>query len=372
MKRGKWMHLSVTSLSIACMSFSALAAPKLTMHVFEEPSSADNETQLTEIKSTNTYQPSSVANNKAKEPERLKLHVYDRRPERKAPPLTYDYADIYIKTGYRSDDLQWSIAGLGGQPNILSELTWQDLEIATINLGGTLYLKNNWFVNGDLVWGEIFDGENQDSDYFGNNRTLEFSRSNNGADEGNILDISVAAGHRFEWPLNQADSSRFELRPKLGLAYHSQNLKIVDGYQTIPANGPFEGLDSSYDTTWFGPWAGLEAIFIKENKFSLGLNLEYHYFQYDAEAQWNLRSDFAQPVSFEHEAEGTGWVAGVNSKWYVSPALALTLDFEYRNWLADRDGVDTVYFSNGSVGSTELNEVDWESYGFSLGLNYDF
>lgn len=371
MKLGKWMRLSLTSLPVVCLSFSALAAPKLTMHVFEEPPSLDNEMSLADATSNNRSQDSAV-NIKAREPERLKLHVYDRRPEKTAPPISYEYADVYLKTGYRRDELQWSKAGIGGQPNILSELTWEDIEIATINLGATFYLKNNWFINGDVVWGEIFDGKNQDSDYLGNNRTLEFSRSNNGADEGNILDISLAAGHRFAWPLNQANTSSFELRPKLGLAYHSQNLKIVDGSQTIPANGPFEGLDSSYDTTWFGPWVGLETIFIKENRFSLGLNLEYHYIDYDAEAEWNLRSDLAQPVSFEHEAKGSGWVAEINSAWYFTQDLALTLELQYQEWLADREGKTNRYFANGDEISLKFNESDWKSYGFSLGLNYDF
>ncbi|WP_273150284.1 TonB-dependent receptor [Methylophaga thiooxydans] len=370
---GKWTYLSVCTALVFAMSGSIVAAPTLKMHVFDAQPSSGNENDVAEIKTvTNTYQLAESVNNKAKEPETLKLHVYDRTPEKRTPPLSYDYADVYLKTGYRRDELQWNKAGLGGQPNILSELTWDDIEIATINLGATFYLKNNWFLNGDIVWGEIFDGKNQDSDYLGNNRTMEFSRSNNGADEGNILDISVAFGHRFEWPLNQANTSRFELRPKLGLSYHSQNLKAVDGYQTIPANGAFAGLDSSYDTTWFGPWAGLETIFIKHNKFELGLNLEYHYIDYDAEAEWNLRSDFAQPVSFEHEADGSGWVAGINSKWYFSPDLAMTFDFEYQKWLADRNGVDKIYFSDGSEARLKFNEADWESYGFSLGLNYDF
>ncbi len=201
---------------------------------------------------------------------------------------------------------------------------------------------------------------------------MEFSRSNNGADEGNILDISMAVGYRYKWPLGETSSTQFELRPKIGLGYHSQNLKAVDGYQTIPASGAFAGLDSSYDTTWFGPWAGLESIFIQQGRFNLGLNLEYHYISYDAEARWNLRTDFAQPVSFEHEADGSGWVAGISSQWYFTPDLAITLDFEYQKWLADRNGIDKTYFSNGSEARIKLNEVDWESYGFSLGLNYDF
>jgi hypothetical protein len=146
----------------------------------------------------------------------------------------------------------------------------------------------------------------------------------------------------------------------------------VDGYQTIPAFGPFDGLDSSYDTTWFGPWVGLESVFYQDQRFSLGLNLEYHYISYDAEAQWNLRSDLAQPVSFEHEADGSGWVAEIKTEWYFTPDLALTLDLQYQKWLADRNGKDNMYFADGSEIQLKFNEAEWESYGVSVGLNYDF
>jgi Protochlamydia outer membrane protein len=40
----------------------------------------------------------------------------------------------------------------------------------------------------------IFDGENQDSGYAGGDRTLEFSRSNNNSDEGNMLDAFFGIG----------------------------------------------------------------------------------------------------------------------------------------------------------------------------------
>ncbi|AFJ01437.1 hypothetical protein Q7C_258 [Methylophaga frappieri] len=311
----------------------------------------------------------------AKQPETLKVHVYDRRPEKK-PIFAYDKADVYFKAGYRRDDLVWSIAGPGGRPNILSELTWKDIEIATLNLGATLQMRNNWFVTGDAVWGEIVNGENQDSDYFENNRREEFSRSNNGADEGNVLDFSVGFGYRYQWLFNEAGTAGFELRPKLGVAYHSQDLKIVDGRQTIlnsePVSIRFPGLRSSYDTSWFGPWVGLESVFFQTGKFSLGLNVEYHYIDYDATAEWNLRSDFAQPESFEHEADGYGWVTELRSQWHFTPDLALTLDLQFQKWLADRRGKDTTYLVDGTELTTKFNEVEWDSYGVSLGLNYVF
>lgn len=343
------------------------AAPKLQMHVYEEvPVQLPPENQVV---------------GKALEPERLRVHIYEspkKIAEKNTPWLQYEKADIYLKTGYRRDEFRWNKAGLGGQPNILSELTWKDLEIATINFGSTLYTKENWLVNFDFLYGEVYDGKNQDSDYFGNNRTQEFSRSNNGADEGSVMDLSLGFGKRYEWLFNERSRTRFEWRPMAGFYYYSQDLKIVDGYQTlsddprIPPVGPFPGLDSSYDATWYGPWIGIENLFVKQDAFELGLNLKYHYAFYDATAQWNLRSDFAQPESFTHEAEGGGFVTEITGAWYLSPRLALTLDLHYQKWIADRNGEDKIYFANGSTVKLKFNEAEWESYGISLGLNYDF
>jgi hypothetical protein len=314
------------------------------------------------------------------------MHVFEQTdntapdsylPAQKSPqkdeqqePLRYMYADVYLKTGYRQDELIWNKAGLNGVPNILSELTWDNLEIATLNIGSTLYFDNNWLANIDFVYGRIFDGDNQDSDYFGNNRTLEFSRSNNGADEGDVFDISAHIGYRWKWASQQ--SLYGEVRPLLGLSYHSQNLKAVDGYQTIPAFGAFDDLDSSYDSTWFGPWLGLESLFFVSDKLSFRIGAEAHYAYYDASANWNLRTDFSHPESFTHEAEGYGLIARFDANYHIDSQLSLNFSLNHQNWKADRNGVDQIFFADGSTVKLKFNEVEWDSFAMNVGLNYQF
>ena len=358
------------------------SAPALQMHVFE------NESTVLPMPVDNTV------NNKELTPTRkhnLQMHVFDpvssppapahstqnaarvvaQRDEK--PIFAYLTAESYINTGYRRDDLDWSIAGPGNTPNVLSELKWRDIEIATLNIGSTLYLQSNWLVNLDLVYGRVFDGKNQDSDYFGNNKTLEFSRSNNDADKGDVLDISAAFGYRWQLPLDQQHAyPAIELRPQAGLSYHSQNLKIVDGFQTIPATGSFSGLDTNYDATWFGPWLGLDSRMKFSNDFSVALNIEYHYIDYDATANWNLRSDFAHPESFTHEAKGYGFVGSLSSQLRLNNTLSLNLSVDYQDWQADRDGVDKTFFANGTSSTTKFNGVNWRSFGANLGLIYEF
>lgn len=372
-----WLNFTFSISLGICASFPVDAV--LQMHVFE-----------TEATKPTTPSINDSANDKElvlAHKHGLQMHIFDAKTnmpinknavriaeqQNQTPIFTYQDAEFYFNTGYRQDDLNWSIAGIGGTPNILSELKWVDIEIATFNFGSTLYLKSNWLVNMDLVYGRIYAGKNQDSDYNGDNRTLEFSRSNNNADQGDILEFSGSFGYRWRASINQQHIyPNLELRPQLGLSYHSQNLKAVDGYQTIPASGAFAGLDSNYDATWFGPWLGVDSRINFSEKFSVALNLEYHHIEYDASANWNLRPDFAHPESFTHEAVGYGLVGSVSSQLQLNNKLSLNLSVDYQDWQAHRNGIDTTYFSNGTSLTTKFNGVNWRSFGANLGLIYEF
>ncbi len=179
---------------------------------------------------------------------------------------------IELSNGYRVDQLDWNIAGnlAGTNPNVLSELTWRDIEIYQVNIGLKALINEGFYVRGSLGYGWIFDGSNQDSDFQGNNRTGEFSRSNNRTEDRNVVDASVGMGYQFT-----LISGRLRLIPLLGYSYNQQNLTITDGFQTIstpgltPACGTLSGLASTYETEWFGPWLGLDLIVPINEKITL-------------------------------------------------------------------------------------------------------
>jgi hypothetical protein len=298
-----------------------------------------------------------------------------------------------LATGYRQDDLNWNIGGelpesplfeallpgldpalAGTYVNVLSELSWTDVEILQLEFGLQRKFSNNLRLKGLLGYGMIIDGQVQDSDYAGDNRTLEFSRSNNGADDGDVWDFSVALGYDFSFL-----SDILTLTPLGGFSYHAQNLKMVDGVQTVSnfgwpvPLGPFDGLDSSYDTDWYGPWIGGEFSFAIPGKapgepiHRFWLGLEYHLAEYEAKANWNLRPDFAHPVSFEHEADGDGWVLTGGYSWFFTPRWALDIKGKYQKWETD-PGIDRVFFFDGTSATARLNEVEWDSYSATIGI----
>ncbi len=287
--------------------------------------------------------------------------------------------------GSRVDQFDWNIAGLDNSPDILSELSWEDLEITEITAKGKIIMLNNRVPFGGTIrvsvsYGDIQAGTNQDSDFGLDDRTNEWSRSNNQADKGEVLDFTLGGGLVFQTP-----NRKLMISPMIGGSYHGQDLTIHDGYQTIsqdnpfspdpadnpPPVGPIAGLNSTYDAEWRSGWVGVDLEFQPSPSFALLGSLELHSAEFDAVADWNLRSDFNHPKSFTHHAnEAAGVVAGFGTR-FGAGNLLLNLDLRFQKWRAE-DGIDKTYFSDGSIGLTRVNEVNWESFSVSAGLTIRF
>jgi outer membrane protein Pom len=280
--------------------------------------------------------------------------------------------EVSFEIGHRTDNLRWDIAGISpitsNPVNVLSELKWQDLQIIQARVKAKGYVARPVYLKGSLGYGAIYSGSNQDSDFNGNDRTLEFSRSNNNAGSGSVLDLSAAAGYRNDYLVTSSGSG---IMPVIGYSYHRQNLRLTDGVQTIPATGPFPGLESTYEAVWHGPWVGADLAYKRASLALLG-SLEYHFLNaYNADANWNLRTDLAHPVSFRHEATGYGIVASAGLNYSINERLSVIGTFDIQRWTTD-PGTDTTFFPDGTSSPTRLNEVVWNSYDLMLGIKYVF
>lgn len=291
-----------------------------------------------------------------------------------------------LSSGYRADALDWNIASdfSGNTPNILSELTWDDVQIFQISAESELVRPVRERVSavllGRAAYGWVLAGDNQDSDYAGDNRTLEWSRSNNDAGDGHVLDLEGGMGLRF-----RLDNEKWYLMPVVGYSYYEQDLVMQGGYQTLSEStiatsngfpspipiGAFPGLDSSYLAWWFGPWLGLQGDWQQSEKVSWDFLLRWHKIDFRAEADWNLRTDLKHPVSFEQEAEGDGVSINAGMRYLLVEKWRLGADISYLD-LQAADGLDVVYLDSGAIGGTRLNEVNWKSWALSVSLQYAF
>src|SRR5581483_3631768 len=110
-------------------------------------------------------------------------------------------ADLEFGTSFRRDNLDWNIAsdqtGLTS-PNIVSELTWRNLQAFQFEARSHVETQNNLYVKLMFGYGWIVAGKNQDSDYGTNDRGSEWSRSNNSANRGEMMDVSLGVGYDFK------------------------------------------------------------------------------------------------------------------------------------------------------------------------------
>lgn len=291
---------------------------------------------------------------------------------------------VDIKGGLRKDELRWDI---GSPPlvNILSELEWKDVEGYQVTPTITYVQKSGelkgLYLEGSIYASKTHDGRNRDSDYDGNNRTLEFSRSNNSADGGHAEGFSAGLGYAFDFADERKETvARFMVL--FGYALQKQTFIMEDGNQTVsncsinygcvtPAVGPFSGLKSSYKTDWSLPFIGIGM----EGRLTRTMRLKghgrYYWGTYEGVGNWNLRTDFAHPRSFQQDADASGFNLGLEFGWMLYPNTEVTLSADYQRLTTD-SGVDTIYFSNGTSSAGIFNEAVSTTQLYMAGLSYTF
>lgn len=282
---------------------------------------------------------------------------------------TYDFS-----AGDRKDELNFNYAGdINGQnPNVYSELKWTDLKIYEVRLNGKSDLNNKSFIEGSVGYGWIYRGHNQDSDYMGDNRTGMFSRSENDAGNGHVVDASIGYGYY----INKQKKSKTAL--VAGYSVNKQSLSMTDGNQTFSdfvyqyqPLGSFSGLNNSFDARWNGPYMGV--VFEKKanDKLKLFTRVEYHLTKYYAEANWNLISAFAHPKSFEEISDGHGTVFTVGTEYKMDNEWVIKAKMNFCRFKS-KNGLIRQFLADGTTGEARLNETNWNSRSFDLSLTKDF
>jgi len=279
-----------------------------------------------------------------------------------------------IDLGYRTDKNQWTISGGEGGPTIISDLEWSDLQIIELEVGGELRYPK-WALRSSLAFGMMTSGANRDSDYVFDNREGEFSRST--ADtEGSTFDFTVEAAYIIT--LSEKGSI---LMPLAGFHYSNQYHEDTNGVQELDRRdleailngestnlgpedgelGPFDGLKSEYDSTWYGPYIGVELHIPLSEKSALRAGGRLHFFQYQADLYWNLRD-----LDFENDADGLGWALNLQYRYLFSEKWRFSVELNQTTFESD-EGTQT-----DPGGDIDLNEAIWESLSFQAGLRYQF
>lgn len=271
-------------------------------------------------------------------------------------------------TGYRQDSLTWNIGSPTGSPNVLSELSWKQLQM--INSFGEIAVNspNGFFcqIRGDYA--TIFHGTVRDSDWHENNRKNEFSRTRSDASKGEAFDLSFAFT-----PQAWIFCNRFRIFPQVGVNYAEQHLRMYGGDQLIDTEhhqtGPIHGLHSNYRANWVTPWLGFGIATQQCGWFVSNLNLRGGYNRYWGSGHWNLREDIAD--DFKHRGWGFGAEAMLTLTLTLKKSLWLEINGCYKNhWT--QEGWDRIHVieANKTLTSRQpLNRVRWQSGRLTLSLS---
>ncbi len=269
--------------------------------------------------------------------------------------------EVEVSSYLYENSLSWTIAGdlQGENPDILSELNWKDLNLSGLQLELQQDFSDKAYFVGEVGGGLLFDGINQDSDYFGDGRTQEFSRSLSQTGGDYAFNGSVGLGVRI------LENHLLELSGLFGYAIWVQQMRMIDGEQLIPLTGRFSGLNSTYKMQWNGPWLGIKTGVKVNSAFGLESNLFLYAVNFVGVGDWNLRSDLVHPESFIHRTSGIGKLFSLGLNYQVAPGWVFFLGGEVAAWRM-ASGYDQIFFVNGLTEVTRLNWVRIDYAGLNL------
>ena len=253
-----------------------------------------------------------------------------------------DKLQLTVTTGYRQDDLRWSIAGNanGQDPNVLSELKWKNAAGPVTGLHVQYRFFNHWLLEGNYERSFILSGKVADTDYGGNNRTNSVYAQQFKANKGGADNWQAGLGYQFRI------TNIFSITPSAGYGNFHQSLYLTG----------ITDLNSSYKTTWHGPYGALLCSAALTKKLSLNAGVRYNQVQYRATANWNLIREFNHPESFRHTANGYGINSYTDLLYQISRIHSIGIKGSYASWQTGH-GIDELYLASGESEQTQLNEV---------------
>jgi hypothetical protein len=253
---------------------------------------------------------------------------------------------LSVTAGYRQENLRWSIAGNanGQNPNVLSELRWQSVAGPVTGTHLQYNFLNHWQLAGEYERMFFLSGKVADTDYGGNDRTNSVYAKQFNANKGRA--DRWLAGLGYQLPV----TNKLSITPSAGYAQFHQALYLV-GNTTL-----LNDLNSSYKTTWSGPYGQILFLTSLTKKLSMNAGLRYNQVKYRASANWNLIREFSHPESFRHTANGYGANIHTTLLYRASPMHSIGIKGCYSRWQTGR-GIDELYLASGESEQTQLNEV---------------
>jgi|SRR5690606_7255833 len=244
--------------------------------------------------------------------------------------------EIEISPIYSGSSFNWSIAGNNNTPNILSELSWRNIQSYGIRFNMGLQLDDDIKPYLSFAVENTYSGEGTDVDYIEDDR------------QGTVYNkaFDSSKGHYMKLSLSHPIANSGNLL--IGLSSTIQKLNLFH-----------EGIEkkSSYSVMWIGLEGKLLNTVYNRDRLAVSFDNSVRLSRYLAKANWVLREDLKQPVSFKHYT----FIGEFESAFKVVFKLYRDIFTGFGGHLTvlrSLRGDDVLFFANGDVATTQLNRVN--------------
>lgn len=263
---------------------------------------------------------------------------------------------VQVATFLAKEELSWSIAGnsQGTNPNIYSELIWQDNYTCGLQAQALLKIQKYWMFRVSGTQGVVISGKVTDTDYAQDDRKDPVFYTQESASEGKMQSFSAHFGRQLKFNKYWFTSGCF------GYGFSKRAWYLLN---------PAQGLKSNYQNSWTGFSAELQLGFRPDPKWEIQVNWSYQQLAYQATADWNLIEDFQHPVSFRHRAKGYGITTRLQYNYQLNTRFSL---FGSGLWEKKQTGygTDQLYKADGSTLYTRLNGANQQAIRVVFGIQY--
>ena len=278
------------------------------------------------------------------------------------------------KTWISSGSSDWSEGGVGGVPNVLSELKWDDVDSVVVELTAeAVYSRFILRISGGV--GDIGGGTLEDKDYLGDDRTQLFSDSLSTADEDGLLSVSGDVGYRL---LGGGKGEGF-LDLLFGGQYWKERYIATEFVQVTPATGAFadQGKGITEDFKWTTIRIGARGeiplfhdfsfrggvFFIPWSKFTF---VDIHHFRTDLEQNPSFKASVSGGFGFQIDAALT-----FDLGRHLLEGLSVEAGYQY--WYLDSgDGEITAKSVTAGDVKQPFNGATTTRHGATAGISYRF
>ncbi len=287
------------------------------------------------------------------------------------------------RTWISSGKTDFNIAGVGGVPNVVSELKWEKLHSTVAELNAEALWSQRIITKLDLGFGGVGGGKMTDSDFLGNNRTVLISESVSSVDDGSLFYVNLDAGYRV-WKSDTEDlrgEPRMFVDMLVGYQHWSEKYKASKGVQTQDPFGLYGGIgpfpNQGVGITETFEWdsirlGGRGQVELVPQLTLRGKVLFIPWTHFTLEDIHHFRTDLAQTPSDKATANG-GFGAQFDIALAYNIWKALSVEVGYQYWhIESGSGTNTFFSANGSTQTVPFNKAHSTRDGVIVGLNYRF